>query len=320
MFLRFRKKPKPLQTIDALIVRLKPQHSKLPALRKQAAIYQKGFNGERKLDYHLQTLSNEFSILSDVTLTHQGRSCQIDSLIFSANGIFMTDVKSFEGIVHFDTRLRQFTRHDGEKLNGYKYPITQAENAQIHLIQWLQDRELSGLPIYFFIAFSEYSTIINVTGNEESIGKVVTYVDEIPLRIMKLNEQLKKNNPSNNQLKNKIITAVMNECEDFNYNVFKKFGVDHREIITGVECPACGEIAMERSLYKWLCLVCASSSKDAHIKGLSDYALLYTDKIKNEQCRQFLNINSRITANSILKNSGFPLIKGTKYWSLKTLF
>lgn len=74
MIIRKRKKPKPLQKLDALIPRISPAHPKLPLLRKQAASYQKGYNGERKLDYHLQGMPEQFTIINDATLMFLERS------------------------------------------------------------------------------------------------------------------------------------------------------------------------------------------------------------------------------------------------------
>lgn len=107
---------------------------------------------------------------------------------------------------------------------GYKDPITQIENAQFHLIRWLQNLNLSGLPIYYFISFAEHSTVLTVTGDARSIEKIVAYVDEVPLRIITKNEQFKKTNQNNNPLKNNIITRIMNKGGTFNIMYFKRTG------------------------------------------------------------------------------------------------
>src|SRR5699024_4897263 len=131
----------------------------------------------------LKSLPSEFAVFNDVTLTIFGKKFQIDSLIITAYAIFIIEVKSSEGTATFNTTLRQFIQNNGEKLHGRKYPITQVENSQFHLLRWLQQRGLGGLPIYYLIAFSEQSTIINVSGDEGAIRKVVSYVGEVPLRL-----------------------------------------------------------------------------------------------------------------------------------------
>lgn len=318
MFIRNRKKPLPLRKKDAVINRLPTGHPKLPLLRKKAAQAQKGYNGERKLDYHLKSLPDAFVILNDVTLDVFGKKFQIDSLIITPHSIYITEVKSVDGTITFNTNLKQFIQNNGEKLEGYRYPITQVENIQFNLLRWLQNRKLDGLPIYYFIAFSEQSTICNVIGNEDAIRKVVSYVDEIPLRIMKMDDQLKQARSGNKQLKNRIIQAIMNECEDFDFDVFRKYGIDKSEILPGVRCPECGVLGMKRLRHKWRCEKCGACSRNAHLAALSDYALLTHHEIRNKQCRKFLMVNNRGTAHTILKRSGITLMKGTKTWRLKS--
>src|SRR5699024_4714482 len=139
-----------------------------------------------------------------------------------------------------------FIQQNGEKLEGYKYPITQVEAIQYHLKSWLQNRNLTSLPIYSFIVFANRSMIYEVIGEEDSIRNTVFYADEIPLKIMKLDNYLAKSKSGNNQLKNKITQAIIRECEDFDFNVLKKFGIKHKEILAGVHCPACKKLGMKR--------------------------------------------------------------------------
>src|SRR5699024_7525938 len=120
--------PLALLTLDACISRLRDGHPKLSLLRENAAKYQKGFNGERKLDYHLRSLDQTFSILSDVTLSVFGKQFQMDSFIVTSNAIYIIEVKSLDGTITFHTGLKQLTQDNGEKLVGRKYPITQSEN------------------------------------------------------------------------------------------------------------------------------------------------------------------------------------------------
>src|SRR5699024_3045331 len=131
------------------------------------------------------------------------------------------------------------------------------------------------------------------------------YVEEIPLRLIRLDDRLKQAKEGNNQLMNRVINEITNECEDFDYDVFHKFGIGKNEILQGVQCPECGALGMERLRYSWLCKKCKISSADAHLKALDDYALLISGEITNKQCRQFLLVNNRGTAHSILRNSDY---------------
>lgn len=117
MIIRYRNRPQPLRTLDALITRLPSNHPQLKRLQKDAAKLQKGYNGERKLDYHIEYLSDDFTIMADVCFSLHNKQTQIDSLIVSDHAIFIVEVKSFTGIITFDTTLRQCYRDMEGKSN-----------------------------------------------------------------------------------------------------------------------------------------------------------------------------------------------------------
>ena len=315
-FIKGRTPPPALLTLDAAIPRLKPHHPQIPELRYQMARYQKGYNGERKLDYYLKSLDKRFSILNDVTLSVFGKQFQIDSLILTGYGNFFVEVKNLEGIVTFDTDLGQLIQDNGSTLTGQKYPITQAENIQFHLMRWLQMHQLDGMPMYYFIAFSDQRTIIKVNGNEEPVRNLISNVDEIPLRLMSANEKLARGSVENNQLKNRIIQTVMQNCEELDIDILGKSGVNLNDILPGVRCPACGKLGMLRTRYRWYCAKCGIYSRDAHLGALSDYALIFGNEITNRQCQDFLGVD-RSAAYSLLKGvAGATLKKDRKVWEL----
>lgn len=312
MFVLERRKPLPLQKIDRIISRLPPTHPKLPQLREHAAKLQKGYNGERKLDYHLTSLPKSFAILNDVSIFVFNKLTQIDSLIISPHALFIIEVKSYENEVTFNTNLRQFLQHKGDSIQRYKYPVTQVENIQFHLLHWLKQYKVAGLPIYYFIAFSEQSTIINVIGNEDYIKRIVSYVDEIPLRIMNQNEKFEKNQSPNLELRNKLVQTILRNRVVFDKEVLKEFDINKHELLKGVHCPKCGKLAMERKFKKWICSYCSHASKNAHVNALNDWFLLFGDSMTNHQCRNFLKLESRHVAKRILQTSNMKLVN--KIW------
>ena len=308
--------PLPLLALDACISRLPEGHPKLTFLRQEAAKYQKGFNGERKLDYYLRSLDNDFSILNDITLSVNGIQFQIDSLIVTSVAIYIIEVKSLDGIVRFDTGLKQLTQSNGEILIGRKYPITQVENIAFLLMRWLQQKKLNGLSIYYFIAIADHHTVIQVTGEEKLVTKVVTYADEIPMRVMKTNEKLKQLKAENRALRNRVVQTMMQNREELNIEMLSKAGIDKNDIIPGVHCENCNKLGMIRKRYKWYCSNCRYHSYTAHKKALLDYALIFDREITNQSCQQFLQI-SRQTAYTILKiTNGVELAPNKRKWLL----
>lgn len=176
MFIRNRHKPRTLQKIDALIPRLPIGHAQLPKLRRNAAKLQKGYNGERRLDYHLRSLSEDFHVLSDVCLRIHNKDYQMDSLVISPHSIYIFEEKTFDGILTFDTTHRQLIQTNNNQEKSYTYPLTQADNASYLLMQWLQSNGHYGVPIHSLISLAQPSTIIRVEGDKEHIAKFVIQV------------------------------------------------------------------------------------------------------------------------------------------------
>lgn len=317
MFIKERFPPLALLTADACISRLPKGHPKLNLLRQKAARLQKGYNGERKLDYYLKSLDKDFSILNDVTLSIFDKQFQMDSLIITATAIYIIEVKSLDGTVTFHTGLKQLTQSTGEKLVGMKYPITQAESISFHLLRWLEHKKLGGLPIYYFIAIAEQSTIIQVDGTEDLIAKVVSYADEIPNRLMKTNNKLLESRVENNSLRNKIVQSVLQNCEELRIDIIEKLGLDINDILPGVHCPSCNRLGMLRLRYRWQCPACKIFSRSAHKKALKDFALIFGKEITNRQCQEFLG-SKPSGSHSILKGTkGIKLSSNKRKWLLE---
>lgn len=318
MIIRYRNRPQPLRTLDALITRLPSNHPQLKRLQKDAAKLQKGYNGERKLDYHIEYLSDDFTIMADVCFSLHNKQTQIDSLIVSDHAIFIVEVKSFTGIITFDTTLRQCYRDMEGEIERYKYPITQVQTIQANLLRFLQIARQSGLPIYYFIAFSERSTYIKVKGEEDSLKNIVTYVEDIPNQVMRLNEEIvsKHTVEKNSYSRNQVVQHIMRNCEDFTIDIMKKYQIHPSEILSGVQCSQCEYLGMERKPSTWHCPSCNASCNNAHEKALQDYKVLFNETLTNPQCRQFLELNSRHTTKYILQQSQ-NIKKATRYnWKI----
>src|SRR5690625_7523162 len=88
MVIKRRQKPLPLQMLDALMSRLPSNHSQIKVMQKDAAIRQKGYIGEQQVDYHLEKLTHQKTILQDVCLFIHNRRVQIDTVIIGKYGLY----------------------------------------------------------------------------------------------------------------------------------------------------------------------------------------------------------------------------------------
>ncbi|MFB4167217.1 NERD domain-containing protein [Virgibacillus sp. JSM 102003] len=316
MNIRKRTKPLPLRKLDAAIPRLPTDFPQLKAMKEAAAIQQKGFSGELKVDYYLDYLATNCTILQDVYLRVNGKNVQIDSLILSQQAIYIVDSKNYNDTITFDTTLKQMTRSDGKVEKGFEYPITQVQNQRFHLLNWLSQHNLPNIPIYYFVVISEPSTIIKVNGDTEALGKVVAHAARIPSMIMENEQQLSEQSVNKIQDR-KIGNMILKECNEFDMDIMKKFSIKLKDLLPGVFCPECGRLGMERVHSGWKCNRCNLFSKSAHEQALEDYFLLIKNCISNSECMRWLCFNSKNIATKLLKDYPLQYNLGNRNWHMK---
>ncbi|WP_099159574.1 NERD domain-containing protein [Virgibacillus ndiopensis] len=313
MIIRRRTKPLPLQKLDAVIPRLSPQFKRLPEMQLDAANRYKGYIGEQKVDYHLELLPGNFTILHDVCLAANNKSFQIDSIVISPHAIFIIEVKNYDGTVTFDTTFKQFTRNNGDKDTGYRYPITQAESSKLKLTNWLHEQNYHDIPVHYLIAVSDPSTIIKVNGDKQAIAEVVMHGEYIPMKVMEIDEKFARSGQPRLESR-RIGEAMLWECQEFDFEIVGRYGITNKDILTGVHCPECGRLGMERRRKTWHCTKCGKATKYAHIRAIKDYLLLINSSISNKECRRFLRLPSRSIVTRILQKSELVYQKKHKSW------
>ncbi|MFD1173209.1 nuclease-related domain-containing protein [Oceanobacillus picturae] len=287
-----------LDQYEALLSRMRLDHPKFREVESEYARRKKGYIGERQVDYYLEDLANEMTILQDLNLSVEGKNMQLDNLLISQHAAYIVEVKNFTGSITFDTALQQFTRDDSTQERGYRHPIQQAELQKQRLQAWLQDMNLPPIPIYYFIAISDPSTIIKVEGNKEEIAKVVAHAAHIPNKIKQHEARGSNQQPIQHQ---KLAHYLMQAARKREYNLMRNYEIRPEDILPGVRCPGCGYLGMRRLYGKWQCPKCKMISKEAHKRAIYDYLLLIQPTISNRECRRLLNISSKNIATKLLK-------------------
>lgn len=315
-----RRKPTQLKQFESLIRRLPPNHPQLGKVKMEAAKLYQGYIGEKKVDQHLRQLPQTFNILHDLYLRpRDSPSFQIDSLLITDYALFIIETKNFQGKVTFNTIHNQFTRNNGRGEEGYRYPITQAETTKLKLSNWLHQQHIPTIPIYYFIAISDPSTIIHVIGDEEKIAEVVLHAEYIPLKIIRLYEEIKKKMSGEKLCDRRAIGKVITQANrEYKMDISNRFGITKSELLTGVVCPNCDQLAMIRIYNNWYCNKCQTKSRYAHKTAIQDYFLLNNSSITNAECRRMLHLSSKNIATNLLKKEGLHNDKSRKCWIQKT--
>ncbi|MBP2257732.1 nuclease-related domain-containing protein [Virgibacillus alimentarius] len=313
MILKNRTKPIVLEKLDAAIGRLPTNFPALSDMQSEAATRYKGYIGEQKVDYHLEQFAREYTMFQGICLQVDGKTVQFDTVLITKQAIYLIEIKNFSDKITFDTILHQFTRSDGQKETGFRDPLIQAENQKNKLQQWLRAHHLINIPIYYFIAISDPSTIIDVIGDQEAVSKVVAHGEHIPRKIIQKEEVLRKKAPGSFN-HSKIGQAILGACKAHDFDILSRYGVKKRHLLTGVHCPACGKLGMERLYGTWQCKACSKRAKLAHLRAFSDYFLLISPWINNKECMRYLRIQSRNVATRLMKTSNMKYQKEYKRW------
>ncbi|GAB3804287.1 hypothetical protein GCM10028868_31810 [Virgibacillus kimchii] len=270
----------------------------------------KGYIGERNTDYHTSLLASRFSILQDAGLKIQGKTTQMDTLIVTPHAIFLIESKNFEGVIIFDTILKQLIRDDGQKEKGYRYPITQVELQKLKLQLWLQQHHLAHIPIYPLVAISDPATVIKVIGDHEAIAKTVFHAEYIPKQILDMEARLEGEKINHH----KIASMILRDCVEYDKDIMAEHQVKAGDLLPGVHCAECKLLGLKRVHGGWLCGKCQHKSHNAHKQALEDYFLLIKPSISNQECMNWLKLNSRHAAKRIMQAANLKYNTSNKTW------
>lgn len=312
IFKKYRQKPLDLQVLDMVIPRLKDARL-VSQLKQDATRIQKGFNGERKLDYHLTQLRGEYDILCDITLQWAARPFQIDTLVISPQAIFIISVKSLEGIITFHPHNRTLIQEINGTTNRYECPIIQAERHKAMLMKWLEKRNLGSLPIYYIIGISEMSTTIQI--NDEQMKQHVHYIESIPNVLLEV--AARHGNTRNIRLQKRITSQILQRAEDFYIDYVKKYNIRKRDIALGVVCKHCKKLNVTFRRGKFICHTCGRLPIEDALQSLYDLMKLFNvNCISNKQAMDILQLSDRHQTLRILRASKLVKRENTYKWHL----
>lgn len=190
-------------------------------------------------------------------------------------------------------------RYANNKEEGFSNPITQVTRQRILLQQWAQHHDLPHIPVEYLVAINDPRTIIQSDSGNSEIYERICHTDHLLNKIMNFEKSYSEVILQPVKMK-KFTQLLLLEHTSQGDDIFQRFGIDKRELITGVKCPVCFSVPMVRKHGKWLCNSCQSASKDAHVQAIHDYFLLNKPTITNSELRKYLRISSKYTASRLL--------------------
>ena len=305
LIIKERKKTLFLQKQEALLRRLSPSHPHYPRIERD---YQKniaGYKGEKSIDYFLSYLREEYLIFHNVRLQDRKHYFQIDTLIVAPSFICILEVKNIAGSIFINEDTDQMIRTLDGKEEGFLSPLVQVRRQQDHFKSWLFERKYPNLPCVGFVVLSSPSTII------KSSNPQIIQAASIPNKILSLEKKYKEIKLRKHSMM-KLSARILESHTEHDVDILEQYEILMRNLLTGVECPSCKNIPMNRKVGIWSCQKCGGKSKESHIKALTDYKLLISESISNQEVRFFLHIHSCSSARRIIQKLDYPYVGHTK--------
>lgn len=317
MIVKERKIPRKKLILEALLRRLPQNHPSRPKINEELLKSYAGYRGEQSIDYHLSFLPKDnYYLLHDLRLQNrQKHHFQMDTLLLSPHFFLILEVKNISGSLYFDQTFHQLIRTTNGKEEGFPDPILQVKKQEKQLKTWLSEHHFQSIPVVSLVVISNSSTIIRCTSHEKEIKEKVIHSAVLPIKLKSLEALHHAEKLSNKELR-KIARSLHKYHQPYQPAILQQFQITDKDIRTGVQCPACKHLPMQRINGRWNCDHCGSTSKDAHITSLEDYSLLFSSTITNQQMRRFLHITSvKQTRNLLtamnLRQTG--MTKGRRY-------
>jgi hypothetical protein len=290
--------------LHALHKRLSPMHEKYVQVESELGKKRSGDYGESSIGYYLSHInrSNRCQMIRGARLLLGHYYFQMDMLLLFPSFFILLETKHLTGTLHFDPdyqQLIQIKKEENKEISRQD-PILQVKMQYNRFKSWLSQHNVEGYPGYCFVITNQ-NAIVKAISNPSLIQE---YVIRNPALTFKLENVIAKHQPiiSGSHSSHEIFTLIINNHSPKNEDILKEYHINSMEINTGVACPGCEKLAMERELRGWKCPFCRHFSKDAHIQALVDYFLLIDTYITIREVCRFLHIDNVRTARRIIKN------------------
>ncbi|TCN19855.1 nuclease-related domain-containing protein [Mesobacillus foraminis] len=316
-----RTKPLVLKKEEALLLRLLRNHPKYHEIERDYSKRKAGYKGELNIDYYLTLLPKEnYFILHDLRLPHGDHFFQIDTLLICTRFALLLEIKNYSGTIFFDQFTNQLIRTLNQKIEAFPCPLYQVKRQKLQLKQWLAGFGILNLPIEHLVVMSNSSSILQTNEGNEHIFKGIIHGWKLIPEIERI-DQLRKPFKIAPQALEKVAESLLNAHTPENPDILKLFEIPAADIKIGVACPGCKSLPMKRIRGSWYCEICRLRSRDAHMKAINDYFLLFQTGLTNRELREYLHITSSHVASDILSQMNIPFTgkrRDRVYYSLGT--
>ncbi|NIK29243.1 hypothetical protein FHS45_002344 [Thalassobacillus devorans] len=288
MLVKKRSEPSEIKVLEELDLRmgLAEKH------RKYLFNLKKGFVGESRFDHLLEELHMECYILNDLLLQTNNTTFQIDTLMVTANKIYLYEIKNFEGDYYYESD-KLFKFPENEILN----PIHQLQRTETLLRQLLQQHG-SPFPIESFVVFINP----NFTLYKAPVDKPILYFSQLKKYLHTLESTSSPMEKRHSSLVKKLQVLQINNSP------FHQLPAYHfQDLRKGFHCAQClsfSTIIVDRTC---ICNACGhrERSADTLLRTIQAFQLLFPEeKLTTSRIYQWFGgiVTNRRIQRSLAKN------------------
>jgi hypothetical protein len=308
-----------LRQLIALKGRISSTHPLYEQIEIDLGKKRSGDYGENSIDYYLSQVNDDnikFKVLKDIRLPFKDFHFQIDILLLFPSYYVVLEVKHLTGTLLFDPDFQQLIQIKNkvvinadnkpdviEEKISRKDPILQVKMQYNQLNVWMKQNGIIDYQGNCMVVLSNPNAIFKAISNPKMVQEFVVRSVGLPFRMEKLIRK-HKNTAMKEYDTDKIAAVINNNNIPKDRDILKEYGIHPSEILTGVRCPKCHELAMVRLIRRWECSSCGHTSRNAHIQTLIDYSILLGNSITVKEACRFLHIKNSRIARDILKSLG----------------
>lgn len=297
IIIKYRKRPAAIAGFEALSKRLPLNHPKQEVLKERINSINAGFGGEERLDHLMRHFEPDYPylIIQDLAISTNA-DFQVDTLILTQSCVILLEVKNISGRLRFTinpSALHQ-TKASGEE-KAYQSPLVQVEVIKWKLENLLRSLDVP-LPVHAFLVIAYPNQIVVDTPP----GSVIWSADEAMIRLHDF--KMPPAQISEDEM-HQLGQQLLKLSSAYNpFPLAPKYGISASEIATGVYCPGCLNVKMERCKRSWQCPGCKLKSSEVHHDAIKEWFMLIKPSISAAECKDFLELEHLSTARNILKN------------------
>ena len=263
---------------------------------------QKGYEGEQLFDLMTKKLECNCYILNDLLLKVNNTTFQIDSIIITAETIYLYEVKNHKGDYYYEPD-KFFKKPNTEIIN----PLHQLERCRSLLRQLLHKHGFN-LPINASVIFINPA----FTLYQASLNKPIIFPTQIKQHLNKLNAIPTTLNQNTQRLAEKLISL---HIDDSHFTQLPSY--DYDQLRKGINCGKCNSFSINVQASNCVCNECGYKElvATAVMRSVKEFRLLFPEqKITTNRIHEWCQVVHQKKKIRMILGSSFQMM-GTGRWA-----